>query len=260
MKRTINAIITIATRDLVKLLRDRPRLLFSLIFPLIFVGILGTSLNANLSSDVGYSFLIFVFTGVIGQNLFQSTAAGIISLVEDRQNDFSQAMFIAPVSRLAIILGKILGESMVAMVQLLGIMIMGIIFRIPLDLNTLLRLIPAVITICLAGGAFGLLVMSNMNNQKQVNQIFPLLLFPQFFLAGVFSPIKVLPGWLLVLSRISPMTYAVDLIRSVYFWGKPEFSKVVLHQPVVNFLVLGAMFVLMFVIGTFIFTRNERNR
>ncbi|MFA6602899.1 MAG: ABC transporter permease [Candidatus Shapirobacteria bacterium] len=260
MRKTINAIAAIAMRDLIKLLRDRPRLFISLIFPLLFVGILGTSLNSNLSADVGYSFLIFVFTGVIGQNLFQSTAAGIISLVEDRQNDFSQAMFIAPVSRLAIILGKILGESMVAVVQLLGIGIMGIVFQIPFNAGQLLGFLPAIILVCLVGGSFGLLVMSNLSSQKQVNQIFPLLIFPQFFLAGVFSPIKNLPIFLLILSRISPMTYAVDLIRSIYYWGKPEYGKVVLHNPSINLLVLGIMFLMMFTTGTYMFVKNERNR
>ena len=113
MRKTINAILVIALRDLTKLLRDRTRIVASLVFPLVFVGVLGNSLNSNLSTDVGFNFLTFVFIGVIGQNLFQSTASGIISLIEDRQNDFSQEMFIAPVSRYVIIFGKILGESMV---------------------------------------------------------------------------------------------------------------------------------------------------
>jgi ABC-2 type transport system permease protein len=232
----------------------------SLIFPLVFVGILGTSLNANLSSDIGYNFLIFVFTGVIGQNLFQSTAAGIISLIEDRQNDFTQELFIAPVSRFVIIIGKILGESLVAITQLLGIMVMGVVFRIPFTMGQIVNLVPVVLVACLLGGAFGILVMANLSNQKQVNQIFPFLIFPQFFLSGVFSPIKHLPTYLLVLSRISPMTYAVDLVRSVYYWGRPEYAKVVINSPITNIIIISLMFVVMFSLGTVMFVRNERNR
>lgn len=258
--KNLNAIITIAMRDLTKLLRDRPRILASLIFPFVFVGVLGSSLNSNLSTDVGYSFLTFVFTGVIGQNLFQSTAAGIISLIEDRQNDFSQALFIAPVSRYVIILGKIIGESLVAIVQLIGIFIMGFIFRIPFSLTQVIDLLPTIIIICLLGGAFGLLVMANMSDQRQVNQIFPFLIFPQFFLSGVFSPIKNLPTVLWVLSRISPMTYAVDLVRSVYYFGNPAYPKVVLNSLPINLAVITIMFGLMLVIGTWQFVRNERNR
>src|SRR5579859_8226048 len=83
--RNLNAVAMISARDLIKLLRDRTRIGASFIFPFVFIGILGGSLDANLSKDVGYNFLVFVFTGVIGQTLFQSTASGIISLVEDRQ-------------------------------------------------------------------------------------------------------------------------------------------------------------------------------
>jgi ABC-2 type transport system permease protein len=256
----LNTIFAIAARDFTKLLRDRPRILASLIFPFVFVGILGNSLNANLSADVGFSFLTFVFIGVIGQNLFQSTAAGIISLIEDRQNDFSQALFVAPVSRYSIIFGKILGESLVAIIQLVGLVIIGLIFRIPFGLSEFARIVPAILVVCLFGGAFGTLVMSYLSDQRQANQIFPFIIFPQFFLSGVFSPIKNLPPYLFLLSRISPMTYAVDFIRSLYYLGKPEYAKVVLYHPLTNLTIISIMFVLMLIWGTTNFVKTERNR
>ena len=258
--KTINALLVIALRDLTKLLRDRPRILASLIFPFVFIGILGNSLNSNLSADVGFSFLTFVFVGVIGQNLFQSTASGIISLIEDRENDFSQSMFIAPVSRYTIILGKIMGESLVAMVQLLGIIVIGLLFQIPFTWQQIAGMAVMIPVVTLLGGAFGTLVMANLTNQKQANMIFPFLMFPQFFLSGVFSPIKNLPIYLMVLSRISPMTYAVDLMRSVYYAGSPVYDKVVLHSVGTNLLVVGIMIVTMVTVGTVLFVKNEKNK
>lgn len=256
----INAIAVIAFRDLTKLFRDKTRLIASLIFPFVFVGILGNSLNSNLSTDVGFNFLAFVFTGVIGQNLFQSTAAGIISLIEDRQNDFAQEMFIAPVSRYVIILGKIVGESSVAIVQLLGVFIMGAIFGVPFSFVQVVSLIPVIILICLMGGGFGTLVMSGMSDQKQANQVFPFLIFPMFFVSGVFAPIKNLPLVLMIISRISPMTYAVDLVRSVYYWGKPEYSKIVLFGLATNLTVIITLTVVMITAGTIIFVNKEKSR
>jgi len=255
-----NAILTIAFRDIIKLLRDRTRIFGSLIFPIIFIGVLGTSLQQNLGENLGYNFLTFVFIGVLGQTLFQSTASGLISLVEDRQNDFAQEMFIAPISRYAILLGKILGESLVSLVQLFGVIVFAFLMGIPLDIPSLLRLIPCVFAICFFGGAFGVMVMANLSDQKAASQIFPFILFPQFFLAGVFNPIINLPLPILIASRLAPMTYAVDLLRSVYYWGKPEYSKVVLFNPLLNFGVVLGFGVLFLVIGTVIFVRNEKNR
>jgi ABC-2 type transport system permease protein len=254
----INAVLTIAYRDFTKLLRDRFRLVASLVFPFMFVAVLGGSFQANLSQDVGFGFLAFVFTGVIGQTMFQSTASGIISLIEDRQSDFSQEIFVAPVSRYSIIFGKILGESMVAMVQLLGVLLMGVLMGVAINWMQLSLMILASVAACLMGGAFGVLVMANLSSQRSANQVFPFLIFPQFFLAGVFAPVKSLPPVLLVLSRLSPMTYAVDLVRGAYYLGMAESSKTVLFPWWIDLAVITLVFVVFLTIGTFIFVRNER--
>jgi len=76
----------------------------------------------------------------------------------------------------------------------------------------------------------------------------------------VFSPIKRLPIYLDVLSHISPMRYAVDLTRSLFYTGQPEYPKVVLDGVFINLIVMSAMFALFLVLGTYFFVRNERNR
>lgn len=256
----VNAIITIAYRDFTKFLRDRTRILATFIFPFVFIGVLGGSLQANLGAEAGYSFLAFTFTGVLGQTLFQSTASGIISLIEDRENDFSQEIFVSPISRYSIVIGKILGESTISIAQALGIILFGLILGVSFNFQQLLNMVPAFILACLLGGGFGMLVLANLSSQRAANQIFPFVIFPQFFLAGVFSPIKDLPPYLWVMSRISPMTYAVDTIRNFYYAGTAEYSKVVLYPLWQDLLILGGMFIVFLVIGTFMFVRNERNR
>src|SRR6267142_78416 len=152
----VNAILTLAYRDVMKFLRDRSRILATFIFPIIFIGILGGSLQANIGKALGYNLLLFTFIGVLGQTLFQSTASGVISLIEDRENDFSQEIFISPISRYTIIFGKILGESIVAMLQVIGIIAFGFLIQLPLSISELLSLLPAMLIVCFLGGAFGI--------------------------------------------------------------------------------------------------------
>ncbi len=260
MNRQIQAIFVIAARDFTKFLRDRARIIATFMFPIIFIGVLGGSLQSNLGKTVAYNFLTFIFTGVLAQTLFQSTASGIISLIQDRETDFSQEMFVSPISRYTIVFGKIFGESLVALVQAIGIIGFALIAQVPISLIHLVQIIPATLVACLFGGAFGILVLSQLGEQRAANQIFPFVIFPQFFLSGVFSPIQHLPPLLFVLSRIVPMTYAVDLVRGMYYLGSPEYSKVVLHSPFYNLAVIAVYFIVMLVIGTFFFIRNERNR
>ena len=256
----LGPILAIAQRDFMKLLRDRPRLVTTLVFPLLLIGVLGGSLQANLGRSVGFNFLAFTFTGVFGQTLFQTTAQGVMSLISDRENDFSQEMFVSPISRYSIIIGKILGESLVALPQAAAILAFAFIVGIRASAAQVGGLVIAGALICLLGGAFGVLVLSNLSSQEMAGQIFTFVMLPQFFLAGIFNPIKILPPYLAILSRIAPMRYAVDLARTAFFAGGPEYSKTVLDPPLVDLAAIAGMFVLFLVIGTALFVRNERNR
>ena len=256
----IDAVLTIAYRDVLKFLRDPVRIVASFAFPVVFVAVLGGSLQGNLGEAAGYDFLVFTFTGVLAQTVFQSAALGLVSMIEDRENDFSQEVFVAPISRYAIVFGKIAGESLVALAQGLGLIGIAVLLRVPMSPAQLLGLLPTSIAAALLGGAFGVVVLSRISSQRAAQQLFPFVFLPQFFLAGVFSPIKVLPWYLEVLSRLAPLRYAADLERGVYYAGSAEARLVVLAPVAVNLLVVGAMFAAFLGVGTALFVRGERNR
>jgi ABC-2 type transport system permease protein len=256
----LSAVMAIAHRDLVKLLRDRTRLVADFTFPLIFIGVLGTSLQAGFGDVAGFDILTFVFTGVLAQTLWQSAAMGVISLIEDRENDFSQEIFVSPISRYSIVIGKVLGESLVALPQGVAIVAFGLVIGIPLSLTALLALVPVVLIVTVFGGAFGVLVLSRLPNRRAATQIFPFIMLPQFFLAGVFNPIGNLPWYLDIASRVAPMRYAVDLLRDVYYSIHPESIEVALEPMGTNLAVIGGLFAVFIVVGTALFVRAEQNR
>lgn len=258
--RELNAIATMAYRDVMKLLRDPARLMASFLFPLLFIVILGGSMQANVGEQLGYNFLSFVFVGVFAQTLFQSAAMGVVSLIDDREHDFSQEIFVSPISRYTIILGKIVGETLVAWTQGLGILAFGLLAGVQVSLGQFIGLTWVGIVICLFGAAFGVIVLSNLPTRRTADQIFPFIMLPQFFLAGVFNPIRVLPWYLEFLSRIAPMRYAVDLARGVFYTGQADYQAVVLAAPGLNLALVAAAFLVFLVIGTFLFVRSERNR
>jgi len=218
----LNAIAAIAERDLFKFLRDRARLIGAFVFPFLLMFLMGGTLQLNLGKAAGFNFIGFTFTGVLGMTIFQSASQGIASLLEDRQNDFAQEIFVSPISRYSIVIGKIIGESMVALAQAAPLILFAIVLRVPLTALD--------------------------------------ILLPQFFLAGVFNPINVLPWYLEILSLISPLRYVVDLFRGVVYMGRPEYHKVVLLDPEINLMVMALMFAVFIVTGTALFVRRETNR
>ncbi len=256
----LSALAAIAERDLMKFLRDRPRLITTFVLPFLLIGVLGGSLQLNLGGSVGFNFVGFTFTGVLGMTVFQSTASGMAWLSEDRFSDFAQEIFVSPVSRYTIVFGKILGEALVAIAQAAPLIVFGLILRVSLGPGQLALMLPIVIIGCLLGGAFGLVSMALFTDQRSANQIFQFLILPQYFLAGVFNPIGILPWYLEILSRISPLRYVVDLIRGVVYAGHPDYGRVVLLNPAANLLVIAAMFAVFMAIGTSLFVRRETNR
>jgi ABC-2 type transport system permease protein len=256
----LGAVLLLAQRDVMKLLRDRARLVSELVFPVIFIGILGTSLQSSFGSAIGYNFVTFTFTGVFGMTMFQTTAQGIISLIEDRETDFAQEIFVSPVSRYTIITGKILGETLVASPVALGVIVFAAILGVPLDAGRVAALVIGGLVAALFGGAFGLLVMANLPNRRSAQNVFPFLMLPQYFLSGIFNPIASLPLFLDLASRISPMRYAVDLVRGLFYRGDPEYGAVVLQDPPAVITIMAAAFVAFMVVGTAIFVRRERER
>lgn len=256
----VNALATIAYRDFMKYLRNRPRILFSLIFPAIFIGVLGGSFQANFGSQIGFNFITFVFVGIVTQTMFSTTAQGLISMATDRDSNFTQELLAAPIPRFVILLGKIIGESLAAFTQLIGVIIIALVLGAQVSVEQVLVILPAAALVGLLGGAFGVLVMANLKDPEAANQVFPLLLFPQFFLAGLFTPVKHLPWYLNTLSHIVPLRYAVDLLRGNYYRGHPEYAKVVVGRPAVDALVVVGLFVVFLTVGTYQYAKNEKDK
>lgn len=235
----MSAILAIAHRDFVKLLRGRARIVSDFVFPLLLIGFLGPALQAGFGSPGGLNLQTFVFTGVLAQTVWQSAALGVISLIADRDEDFSQEIFVSPISRYSIVIGKIIGESLVALPQATAIIAFGFLLGVPMSAPMLVALIGVVGVVAIFGASFGIIVLSNLTNQRQANQIFPFIMLPQFFLAGVFNPVQNLPWFLDLLSRIAPMRYAVDLVRNVFYGFEPSTVRAVSAGVPENLAVMG---------------------
>lgn len=181
-------------------------------------------------------------------------------MIADREEDFSQEIFVAPISRYSIVVGKILGESLVAIPTAIGVVIVGLLVGVRISPLTMLALIPLILAMAVYGGAFGLLILSNISTQRTASQIFPFVMLPQFFLAGVFNPIHDLPGPLAALSALSPIRYAVEITRNVFYGLQPGVPAPAISPIALNLAVIAISFVVFIAIGTFLFVRAERNR
>jgi ABC-2 type transport system permease protein len=254
------AVLAIAQRDVIKLLRDRPRLAVNLAFPILLVAGLGSVLQPTVGRVTGLSSVALAFSGVLAATMFQSTAAGMISIVEDRKTDYSRALFVAPVTRLTLIMGKIAGETLVAFVQGACVVMFAVVAGVRLSAAQAVTLLPACLACCLLGGAFGLATVAALANQRSAMEIFQFLIIPQYLLGGVIVPLAGVSPYLAAIADAMPLRYAVDLTRAVFYRGTPGYGRVVTGGPALDLAVISALFVTLMTAGTILFGHRERTR
>jgi ABC-2 type transport system permease protein len=261
MKEIFYQSVSLAQRDILKFTRDRGRMLASFIFPMVFLAIFATTLDAGIGKGaLGFSYVEYVFSGLLLQSVFQSSFMGIVSLIADREKDFSMSIFVSPANRLAIVLGKILGEMFVGLGQIGGIILIGIFLGVGFHPLRLLMALPLLALAGFVGGSFGILVASRINTAENAQRIFPFLMFPLMFLSGAFTPVRNLPLILNTLKSLNPIYYGVDLMRHWLYQGKSEIALVTANVWWLDLLVFTLLGVICLFVGTWLFTQKEGNR
>ena len=255
-----NATFAIAWREILLAIKSPGSLAFSVMFPVIFMGILGGTISQNFGSALPYAYLPFMLIGMVAYTMYQGTIMGVTKLIEERETDFTAELFVAPVSRYTVLLGKLIGSGLGSLVSLVGVIAMIFVMQIPMNFGDLLRVIALAPILALAGGSLGVLFVGFVRDPKVADIGGVMLVFPQMFLAGAFIPVRGSSGVLGILANLMPMTYSIDLARNIFYAGKPEYAAAVLHPVWLDLGVTFALFVAFTAIGTWMFVRADRNR
>ena len=256
----LSGLAIIAQRDVIKLLRDHPRLAVNLAFPILLIGGLGSVLQPTVGRITGLNAVTLAFTGVLAASLFQSAAAGMISIVEDRENDFSRELFVTPVTRLTLVAGKVAGETLVALCQGIFITLAALAFGVQMSPGQLAMLLAPALACCLLGGAFGLATIAALPNQRSAMQIFQFLIIPQYVLAGVLVPLHGQSAFIDAVGWVMPLRYAVELTRAAFYAGTPAYARVVTAGPALDVLVIAGLTAVFMSMGALVFDYRERTR
>jgi len=137
--------------------------------------------------------------------------------VWDREFGFLREMLVAPVSRSAIVVGKCLGGATVAGFQgVIMICIAGLV-NVPYAPLMILEVLVLQLLLAFALTGFGVMMAVRMTQMQSFMALMQMVIMPLFFISGALFPVSGLPGWLNVLNRLDPITYAVDPIRRSVF-------------------------------------------
>ena len=214
----VRAVRIVWRRDLIRFAADRMRIATLLIQPLLFLFVLGAGLQALAApSTGGVDLTTFIFPGVLCMALVFSAMFNAISLVMDREFGFLREMMVAPVRRSSIVVGKCLGGATVATLQSVILLALAGLADVPYDPLLLLGLFGLQLLLAFTVTAFGVMVATRVKQIQTFTTVMQMLVMPLFFLSGALYPVSGLPGWLELLTRLNPLTYAVDPMRRLVF-------------------------------------------
>lgn len=218
LRSELRAIKIVWRRELIRFVSDRMRIATSLVQPLLFLFVLGSGLQQLSSAGThGVDLKTFIFPGVLCISVMFTAMFSAASIVWDREFGFLREMMVAPVRRSSIVIGKALGGATVASFQGVILVCLAGTVHVPYDPLLILGILAIQALLAFTITAFGLMVAVRIKQMQSFMGVMQMIVMPMFFISGALFPVQGLPGWLAVLNRIDPLTYAVDPMRRLVF-------------------------------------------
>ncbi len=234
-------------REIKVFTREKSRIVSSLFTPLLWIVVFGGGLGSAVSL-AGVNYQVFIFPGIIAMTILFSSVFFGLYIVWDKKIDFFKEVLVAPLSRTTIFAGKMVGGTIDALLQGCAMLVLGLVLGIN---YTILRVLFSFVFMFILASALvslGLIIGSNMESVEGFQLIISFLVFPMFFFSGALFPLKNLPPYLMILTMLDPVTYAVDGLRGILLGSS--------QLPIaLNLGVLAAFAVVMVGIGTWTFKR-----
>ncbi len=222
------AVYIIWYRDLIRFWRDRVRLVMSLAQPVLYLAIFGVGLSSSLGRGgaiagaglpASFSYLQFMYPGVLGMAVLFTAIFSAMSVVWDREFGFLREILVAPISRSAVAIGKTLGGATQAAIQGVVMLIFAPIIGVHLTFLSVVEVIPLLFLLAFALTSLGVALSARLKTMQGFQVVMNFLMMPMFFLSGALFPLSNLPGWMTVLTRFDPVAYGIAPVRSAILGG-----------------------------------------
>jgi len=213
-------VVALWSRDLLLFFKQRSRLIGALATTLLIWLAIGAGISPSFAlagGDVDY--MEYFFPGVILMLLLQVSISATMSVIEDRRQGFLQGVMVAPGSRVAVVVGKVLGSTSVAMLHAALFVALAPLAGYAYGEIAWGPLIAVATLTALSLTALGFSLAWALNSIAGYHAVMNLVLFPLWILSGAMFPAGGLPPVLAAIVRWNPMTYAMAGLRRALYGG-----------------------------------------
>ncbi|MCD6196631.1 MAG: ABC transporter permease [Staphylothermus sp.] len=269
MSRDLDALIALIYRQLKRWAVSRSRIISIIIQPLLWIIFLGlgfgtvfSAQNIELSSTInnstitkyidpsiirsilskyftaifgGVDYITFLITGMAAMTAFIGSFISGISVIWDKQFGFLKETLVAPASRKTIILGRIIGDSIINTVQSLIIILLALLITHQINPLGIPIALLYIFMMSLGFTGLGVTISLKFSSMEGFQMIVNLLTMPLMFMSGVFYPINTMPDWMKVIAIMNPLTYCVYGTR---YWLAGVKASLGFMNPVTSLIIL----------------------
>src|ERR1700731_917607 len=233
-RRWAGGLYAIWLREVKRAIRDRGQLIGGVVRPLLYVLIMGIGLNPYFRGEiygevhfvVPYTYVRFLFPAVIALNIMYASVQWAVSVIWAREFGFLREVLVSPMPRAAILLGKILGGTTVAMFHGALVLALARFADLSMTLGDLAAGLALMFLMAFSLTSLGVVIANRIRSFEGFGVFSNVVILPLYFLSSSIFPLDpsltsaqtrvIYPEWLITLIELNPLTYAVDALRGAF--------------------------------------------
>ncbi len=206
--------LALASREWVRFLRQRNRVIGAILTPVLFWLLLGGGMGETFEGPSGEPYLEYFFPGMLLMIVLFTAIFSTITLIEDRREGFMQGVLVSPVPRWGIVLGKVLGGASLAAAQAILLLLVAPLVGIDMTVGGFFIAAAFCVGLSLALVSLGVALAWPMTSTQGYHVAMNLLLMPLWFLSGAVFPVATAGGPIKWLAYANPLTYGLSGLRT----------------------------------------------
>ena len=210
-------------RELTRFARDRNRLFGAIGQPLVFWLILGSGFEKSFApAGISGGYLEYIYPGTLLLIVLFTAIFSTISVIEDRREGFMQAVLVAPVSRVGLVMGKVLGGGTLAFLESATFLAFLAFLDIPISIASLGLTLVFLALLGIALTALGFAIAWRSTSTAGFHAVMSLFLFPMWVLSGAVFPPDGASRWLAWIMAVNPLTYGMAGLRHALYFSTSD--------------------------------------
>jgi ABC-2 type transport system permease protein len=215
---------TLWLREIVRFYRQKSRVIGVIASPVLFWLVIGSGFGTSFRAGDAAGqqhYLDYFYPGALIMIVLFTSIFTMMSVIEDRKEGFLLSVLVAPASRSAIVLGKVLGGTTLSTIQGLIFLVFAPFVGVHINAAQFLLVVLTVFLVSFALTALGFAIAWPMDSNQAFHAIINLFLIPLWLLSGALFPLNGASGWIRALMLANPLTYGVEALRLLLYPASP---------------------------------------